>query len=88
MKSAEVIKDLYINYVGHGAMPRRYYLLNNRIDKNITELKKIMYKKNKKKLDKLCDDFTQMNIIECDESFIDGFSFAVQLLSEAFNRKF
>ena len=87
MKSTEIIKDLSINYIGHGAMPRKCYLLNHRIDKNITDLKEILYKKNKKKLDKLCDDFTRLNSIECEESVVDGFSFAVQLLSEADNRE-
>lgn len=84
----EMIKDLFINYVTSGQMSRKCYLLNDRIDKNITELKRIMYKKNKKKLDKLCDDFMEINSIECEDAFAEGFSFAVQLMSESFSRKF
>lgn len=85
----EMIKDLYINYIdGYGTMPRKCYLLNERLDTNIKELKKrLRNKKDKKRLEKICNDYEEINTIECDESFACGFSFAVQLLSEAFSRK-
>lgn len=87
MLSKELIRDLYNNYVESGEMPRKCYLLNDRIDKTITELKRKMKKRNKKKLDLLCEDHIELNLIETEEAFIRGFSFATQLLSEAFSQK-
>lgn len=87
MQSNEIIKDLYINYVSGSQLPRKYYLLFERVETTTKQLKRIMNKKNKKKLEKLCDDYEEIISIESDEAFVDGFSFAVQLLTEAFNRK-
>lgn len=55
MQSAETIKDLGINYMqGLGTMPRKYYLLNGRIDIIQKQLKqKLRNKKDKKKVDEL-----------------------------------
>ena len=49
MQSAETIKDLGINYMqGLGTMPRKYYLLNDRIDIIQKQLKqKLRNKKDK-----------------------------------------
>lgn len=87
MQSNELIKDLYNNYVTSNEMPRKCYLLNDRIDKTLTELKKKMNKKTKKKLDLLCEDHLELNLIESEEAFIQGFSLATKLLSEVFNQK-
>lgn len=87
--SAETIKDLGTNYVsGSSEMPRKYHLLNDRIDKMQEELKhKLKKNKDKKKLDKLLDTFLEASVIECDENFADGFALATILLAEAFTRK-
>ena len=87
MQSKELIRDLYNNYVESSEMTRKCYLLNDRIDKTLNELKRKMNKKTKKKLDLLCEDHLELNLIESEEAFIQGFSFATQLLSEAFNQK-
>lgn len=86
MQSNGIIKDLYINFVGASEHPHKYYLLFERVDTNTKQLKRIINKKNKRKLEKLCDDYEEIISIESDEAFIDGFSFAVQLLSEAYSR--
>lgn len=87
--STEIIKDLCTNYVsGCGEMPRKYHLLNDRIDKMQEELKhKLKNKKDKKKLDKLLDTFIETNTMECDENFADGFALATQIMAEAFTHK-
>ena len=78
MSSTEMIKDLFINYIdGCGEMPIKYQKLKNKLSK-----------KDKKKLLKLCDNFFEVNGIECEESFIRGFAFATQLMSSAFSYKF
>lgn len=65
MQSSETIKDLCINYVsGCGELPRRYYLLNDKIDIMQKELKSKLSKKDTKKLDKLCDTFLDINIMQ------------------------
>jgi len=87
MQSKELIRDLYNNYVDSNEMPRKYYLLNDRIDKTLNELKKKMNNRTKKKLDLLCEDHLELILIESEEAFIQGFSLATQLLSEAFNQK-
>ena len=87
MQSKELIRDLYNNYVDSNEMPRKYYLLNDRIDKTLNELKKKMNNRTKKKLDLLCEDHLELILIESEEAFTQGFSLATQLLSEAFNQK-
>lgn len=89
MKSTEMIKDLFINYVdGVEEMPRKYQILNDKIDTSTKYLERKLNKKDRKKLLKLCDDFFEVNGIECEESFVCGFAFATQLLSSAFSYKF
>lgn len=83
----KVIRDLYNNYVESNEIPRKCYLLNDRIDKTLNELKKMMNNRTKKKLDLLCEDHLELILIESEEAFIQGFSLATQLLSEAFNQK-
>ena len=78
---------ILIKYVDSNEMPRKYYLLNDRIDKTLNELKKKMNNRTKKKLDLLCEDHLELILIESEEAFIQGFSLATQLLSEAFNQK-
>ena len=83
----EIIKDLYTNYVGSGDITRTDYLLNDRIDTTTKELQKKMSNKYKKKLEKLCNDYQKVSLIETEQAFTRGFAFAVQLLSEAFAEK-
>lgn len=82
-----MIKDLYVNYVGVGDITRKDYLLNDRIDAITKELQRKLNNKNKKKLEKLCNNYQEINLMETEESFARGFAFAVQLLSEAFAQK-
>lgn len=81
------IKDLYINHVGPGSSTRMSYLLNERIDQNTKHLKKVINFKHKKKLETLCKDYEQLNLMETERAFSRGFAYATQLLSEAFNHK-
>lgn len=83
----EIIKDLYINYVGCGDTTRIDYLLTDRIDSIIKELQKKINNKHKKKLETLCNDYEKVNLIETEQAFTRGFAFAVQLLSEAYSHK-
>lgn len=46
-----------------------------------------MSKKNKKKLQMICDDFDEISELETDNAFTDGFAFAVKLMSEAYAHK-
>ena len=89
MQSAETIKDLGINYMqGLGTMPRKYYLLNDRIDIIQKQLKqKLRNKKDKKKLDKLVDMLMETNSMECDEQFISGFVLATRIMAEVLTHK-
>lgn len=87
MQSNEVIRDLYNNFIDSCEMPRKCYLLNDRADATLKELKRKMNKKSKKKLDLLCKDYLEIKLIETEEAFIQGFSLATQILSEAFNQK-
>ena len=89
MQSAEIIKDLGLNYAeGPSTMPRKYYALNNRIDVLQNELKqKLHNKKDKKKIDKLIDMVMETGIMECDEQFVCGFVLATRIMSEAFTYK-
>ena len=82
-----IIKELFYNFVESSSQPRMYYLLLERIDTNTQQLKKFMNKKNKKKLQQICDDYEKIAEFEIDTAFEDGFSFAVQLMSEAYSRK-
>lgn len=87
MMQENIIKNLYINFIQSSEQPRRYYLLFERIDKNTKELKNVINKRNKKKLKQICDDYDEIASFEAENAFIDGFSFAVQLMSEAYARK-
>lgn len=81
-----IIKELFYNFVESSEPPRKYYLLLDRINDNTQQLRKTMNKKNKKRLQGICDDYEQMTAFETDTAFCDGFSLAVQLMSEAFGR--
>jgi len=87
MKSNTLIKDLYINHVGSGSGTRMSYLLNDRIDQNTKLLNKVINFKHKRKLEILCNDYKELNLIETERAFSRGFAYATQLLSEAFNHK-
>ena len=82
-----LIKDLYCNFVDSSEPPHLCHLLTERIDTTTAELKLILYKKNKKKLDRLCKDYEEINLMETDRAFVDGFAFAVKLMSEAYAHK-
>lgn len=82
-----IIKSLYGNFVEGSEPPRRCQLLYDRINDNTKILKKSISKRNKKKLEMLCSDYEATNIMEVEEAFADGFSFAVKLLSEAYAHK-
>lgn len=89
MQSASIIKDLNINYLrGLGTMPRRYYLLNDRIDTTQKLLKRKLYNKNdREKFDKLIDMLMETNRFENEEQFITGFVLATQIMAEVFSYK-
>ena len=82
-----LIKDLYVNYVQSSSQSRKYYLLLERIDTDTQQLKKVINKKNKKKLQRICDDYDEIITLEADTAFADGFSFAIQLMTEAYTHK-
>ena len=83
----EIIKDLYYNFVESSELPRKYHLLCDRISANDKDLKKIIKKKHRKKLEMIIEDYEEIITITTDNAFIDGFSFAVQLMSEAYGHK-
>lgn len=83
----ELIRSLYREFARGSDPSRRNYLLNDRIDFTIKELNKMMNKKQKKKFERLCDDYEKINSEDTERAFIDGFSLAVQLLSEAYAHK-
>lgn len=82
-----LISDLYHNYITETEQPRIYFLLLERIDTNTKKLKKHMNNRNKKILQRICDDYDKITALETDNAFADGFSFAMQIMLEAFNRK-
>ena len=82
-----IIQDLYVNFVGTSEYPRRYHLLNGRIDEVTRELNNKMNPKLKKKLKRLCDDYEEVYSIGTEEAFISGFSFAIHLMTEAYAHK-
>lgn len=86
MQSAKIIKDLGINYMqGLGTMPRKYYLLNERIDTIQKELKyKLNKEKDKKKIDTLIETMMETTSMENDEQFVSGFVLATRIIAEAF----
>lgn len=83
----EIIKDLYYNFVESSELPRKYHLLCDRISANDKDLKKIIKKKHRKKLEMIIEDYEEIISITTDNAFVDGFSFAVQLMSEAYVHK-
>ncbi len=87
MNKTEMIKDLFINYIGNGNSTKKEIALMENIDKNMSTLNKILNKKCKKKLNKLCNDYDKINEIEVEQAFTRGFSYAVQLMAEAFSQK-
>lgn len=87
MQSNEMIKDLYNNFFDSGEHPRICHLLNQRIDETTKQLRKNINSKNKKKLDRICKDYQKVNLIETEDEFIRGFSYAIQLMSEAYSHK-
>lgn len=82
-----IIRDLYVNFVQGSAQSRKYYLLLERIDTDTQQLKRVMNNKNKKKLQRICNDYDEIITLEADNAFAEGFSFAVQLMSEAYAHK-
>lgn len=89
MKSAETIKDLGINYLRESvAMPRKYYLLNNKIDIMQKELRQnLNNKRDKKKFDKLIDALMEVGTFESDGQFVSGFVLATHIMAEALTYK-
>lgn len=89
MQTSEIIKDLSINYMqGLGTMPRKYYLLNERIDTIQRELKyKLNKEKDKKKLDTLIETMMETTSMENDEQFVSGFVLATRIMAEVLNYK-
>ena len=82
-----LIKSIYVNFVGSNEYPRKYHLLNDRIDTITKELNIKMKPELKSKLKILCDDYEEVYNIGTEEAFTTGFSFAIQLLSEAYAHK-
>lgn len=89
MQSAEIIKDLNLNYVeGPYTMPRKYFLLNERIEVFQKQLKQRLHnKKDKKKVDKLVDMLMETSSMENDAQFVSGFVLATRIMSEVLNYK-
>lgn len=87
MSSNSLIKELYTNFVDVGEMPAKVTLLNGRIDENTKKLNSILKHKHRQKLETLCKDYEEVNLMQTDQAFERGFSFAVQLLAEAFSHK-
>ena len=87
MSSDELIKELFTNFVGNGDTPAKVFLLNQRIDENTKKLNQAIKKKHKSKLETLCKDYEEVNLMQMDNAFVRGFSFGVQLMAEAFNQK-
>ena len=84
--SKNIIRELFYNFVESSELPRKYYLLTERVDDTTKKLNKSLNKKNKKKLERLCNDYEEILAFEVENAFGDGFSLAVQLMSEAFGR--
>lgn len=89
MNSAETIKDLGINYLRESVtMPRKYYLLNNKIDIMQKELRqKLNNNRDKKKFDKLIDALMEVGTFESDGQFVSGFVLATHIMAEALTYK-
>ena len=89
MQSAEIIKDLGTNYLrGTSTMPRKYYLLNNKIDIMQKELRQnLNNKRDKKKFDKLIDALMEVGTFESDGQFVSGFVLATHIMAEALTYK-
>ncbi len=89
MQTSDTIRDLYNNYYCNFIkLPARYYELEKKSKSIQNELKITLTKKQKKKLDKLCDTLLIMSIIQSEELFIYGFSVATHILSESLDIKF
>lgn len=84
---SELIKMLYGNFIESSDPPYKSHLLNDRINTNTKSIKRILNRKNKNKLDLICKDYEEINIMDVENAFADGFSLAVQLLSEAYAHK-
>ena len=73
---------------GLGTMPKKYYLLNDRIDIIQKQLKqKLRSKKDKKKVDELINTIMKTSTFESDEQFVSGFILATQIMAESLTYK-
>ena len=69
-------------------MPKKYYLLNDRIDIIQKQLKqKLRNKKDKKKVDELINTIMKTSTFESDAQFVSGFILATQIMAEALTYK-
>ena len=82
----KLIKEIYHNLIESSELPIKHHLLNARVDETTKQLERIMNKKNKKKLEQLCKDYEEILALEVENAFEDGFSSAVQLMSEVYNK--
>lgn len=82
--SENLLQSLYHNFVEESEPPRKYYVILESIDANTEQLKRILNKKNKKRLQIICDNYEKISAIESDIAFTDGFTLGVQLMSEAY----
>lgn len=82
--SENLLQSLYHNFVEESEPPREYYVILESIDANTEQLKRILNKKNKKRLQMICDNYEKVSAIESDIAFADGFNLGVQLMSEAY----
>ena len=82
-----IINQLYYNFVECTELSSRGQLLNDRIESTTKELKKRLNKNGKRKLEQIVNDYNEVSLMEVDNAFKDGFSFAVKLLSEAYSHK-
>lgn len=82
----KLITEIYHNLIESSELPRKHHLLIERVDITTKQLKKVMNKKNKKKLEQLCKDYEEILALEVDNAFSDGFSFAIKLMAEVYSK--
>ena len=55
------------------------------VERHYNDLYKLLDEKGKLVLEKLKDCYTEISFYECEDSFVQGFSLAVKLMTEAMN---
>lgn len=87
MCNPKTIRKIYSDFylLEHMKMPPKYYNASKKVDKLKEELKTQLNSSNGKELlESLGNAYIDMSSIDSEQSFIDGFSFAARIISEAF----